>query len=315
MKSRSRNALVLGGNGFIGWNACLKLLDAGWKVTAFDKSWDLRRSVSLADEESLKVVEGSVFDKAALRSAMDAANVVFHFISFTVPITMPRHMQTEIQTTLPALENVLATMAELEIPKIVFPSSGGTIYGQVGQRAARETDELKPLSSYGMGKWLAEQMIRFYHRVHDIEYSILRIANAYGAERLERISQGLIDVFLEKHLAGEELVLWGDENQVRDYIFIDDVMDAMLGLMDQDEPISTIVNVGSGSGASIGEVLSIMKKVVGHSMQWKVKGEQYAGIPYNVLDISMLHDMIGWKPRYSLEAGIEETWRRKMFKR
>jgi UDP-glucose 4-epimerase len=210
-----------------------------------------------------------------------------------------------------ALENVLTTMVASDVPRIIFPSSGGTIYGEIGHRPARETDELRPLSSYGMGKLLSEQIIRFYHRLHNIEYSIMRIANAYGAKRLERISQGLIDVFLEKCQAGEELVLWGDVDQVRDYIFVDDVMDAMLGLLDLEDPLSTIVNVGSGSGTSIGEVLSIMKKVIGHSMQWKVKGEYYAGIPYNVLDITKITKLIGWTPRYTLQAGIEETWHRK----
>lgn len=311
MNDRSRRALVLGANGFLGRAARLQLLEAGWQVVGFDENWDVRPPTEAGADKALEVYEASVFDRDALRTAMKGADAVFCFLSFTIPATTPGFLQVELQTTLQALENILATMVEIGTHRIVFPSSGGTIYGDNGKRPARESDALRPLSSYGVGKLLSENMILFYARVHLITFTIMRISNAYGAPRLHRTSQGLIDVSLERLLRGETPALWGSADQVRDFVFIDDVMQAMLRLLDLKQPESLIVNVGTGVGSTLREVLSAIERVAGVAINWGHEHAYYAGIPYSVLDTGLVRSLTGWTPSYTLEEGIREAWRRK----
>jgi UDP-glucose 4-epimerase len=307
----NRRALVLGANGFLGWAACLQLMEAGWQVVGFDKNWDVRRPTEASADKALEVHEASVFDREALRSAMKGADAVFCFLSFTIPATTPGFLQVELQTTLQALENVLATMVEVGAHRVVFPSSGGTIYGDMGKRPARESDVLRPLSSYGVGKLLSEHMILFYARVHMIKFTIMRVSNAYGASRIHRTSQGLIDVSLERLLRGDTPALWGNADHVRDFVFIDDVLEAMLRLLELKQPESLIVNVGTGVGSTLREVLSVIERVAGVAINWRHEHGFYAGIPYSALDTGLLRSLTGWAPSYTLEEGIREAWRRK----
>jgi UDP-glucose 4-epimerase len=237
--------------------------------------------------------------------------MVFHFISFSIPSSSPGFLRNEVQTTLQAMEMLLTAMAETGTQKIIFPSSGGTIYGETNGRPARETDPLNPLSSYGLGKLLCEEMIRFYGRVHNLQYLILRGSNVYGAPRLHRISQGIIDVFLERIMKGEELTVWGNPGNVRDYIFIDDFIDALFALLNLDGGGSRIINIGSGEGVSVRAIIKVIAKLIGAEPAWRLDRQAYSGIPYNVLDVSLLRGLVGWKAKYSLEDGIAEVWRRK----
>jgi len=195
--------------------------------------------------------------------------------------------------------------------KIVFPSSGGTIYGDLYDRAARESDPACPLSSYGFGKYLCEQIILFYERIYKINYTIMRISNAYGTDHISRSSQGFIDVFLERILLDKPLLLWGNGEQIRDFIFIDDVMEAMMSLLALDASESTLVNIGSGVGIKIKDAISIIERVVGRDLDVEMDPTAFSGISYSVMDIRNIQKISGWSPKTSLIDGIEETWRRK----
>src|SRR5581483_2435003 len=172
-------------------------------------------------------------------------------------------------------------------------------------------DPPAPLASYGMGKLLCEEMIRFHHRVHGLGYLILRISNPYGAGRIRRVSQGGIDVFLERVRAGQPLSLWGGLDNVRDYIFIDDLIGIILRLLALDGLESATLNVGGGHGTTIRNILSVIARVTGYEPECQPEPGRFAGVAYNVLDISRLQNLTGWKPGYTIEEGIDEAWKRK----
>jgi UDP-glucose 4-epimerase len=308
---RSPRALVLGASGFLGWAACQRLVGAGWQVVGLDNNWDVGLPAATGFGKALEIHEASVFDGDALRSAMKGAETVFCFVSFTNPATTPRSLRVELQTTLQALESILATMVEVGARRVVFPSSGGTIYGDTGKRPARESDVLRPLSSYGVGKLLSEHMIQFYADVHSIKFTIMRVSNAYGATRRHRTSQGFIDASLERVLQGGQPVLWGSAGHLRDFVFIDDAMEAMLRLLELKQPESLTVNVGTGVGSTLKEVLSVIAQVAGVAISPKHEHGFYAGVPHSVLDIGLLQSLTRWAPSYTLEEGIREAWRRK----
>ncbi|HXU38820.1 MAG TPA: NAD-dependent epimerase/dehydratase family protein [Blastocatellia bacterium] len=311
MTNSPQPILILGANGFLGSNLTRALLDDAQPVRAFSRRFDRDEIEKLGDASLLEIHEASVCDQPALMKALDGVSTVVNLLTFSVPSSAPGNLQGEITTTFQANNLLLSAMIEAGVKRLVFPSSGGTIYGEIGGRAAREDDPAMPLNSHGLGKLICEEMIRFYKRVHGLDYLILRVSNAYGAARIRRVSQGVIDVFLEELRAGRPLNVWGSLDVVRDYIFIDDLIEVFLKLLRQDSLGSRILNVGSGKGTSLREVIDVMAEVTGLPPQLQFAEDKFAGISHNVLDTERLRALIDWSPRHDLRMGVRETWKRK----
>jgi UDP-glucose 4-epimerase len=303
--------LILGAGGFIGSHLTRALLDQGSPVRAFSRRFDRDEGEKLGGAELLEIHEASVFDEQALTKALDGVSIVVNLLTFSVPGTAPGNLQGEITTTFQANNLLLSTMIKSGVKRLVFPSSGGTIYGDVVNRAASEDDPTVPLNSHGLGKLLCEEMIHFYNRVHALDCLILRISNAYGAARIRRVSQGVIDVFLEELRAGRPLNVWGSLDTVRDYIFIDDLIDVFLKLLREDSFGSRTLNVGSGKGTSLREAIEVMEKVTGMTPKLEFADDRFSGVSHSVLATERLRRLIDWAPRYDIQKGIRETWRRK----
>jgi UDP-glucose 4-epimerase len=311
MASSTQPILILGANGFLGSHLTRALLDQGISIRAFSRRFDRLALAPLGRSGLLEIHEASVFDQPALSKALEGVSTVVNLLSFSVPSSAPGNLQGEITTTFQANNLLLSSMVHAGATRLVFPSSGGTIYGEIEDRAAREDDPAIPLNSHGLGKVICEEMIRFYNRVHGLEYLILRISNAYGARRIRRVSQGVIDVFLEDLLAGRPLNVWGSLEVVRDYIFVDDLMEVFVKLLRADSLGSQTLNVGSGKGTSLGDVIEVMAKVSGATPKLQFASDRFAGVNHSVLNTARLRTLIDWSPRYDIEKGIAETWRRK----
>jgi UDP-glucose 4-epimerase len=156
-------------------------------------------------------------------------------------------------------------------------------------------------------------VLRFYREHHGIESRIFRIANPYGDASKIHTAQGVIDAFLHRVRGGQPLTIWGDGSAVRDFIFADDVATAMGLLLERGtvKPGEEVVNVGSGRGASIAEVVEIIRSVVGQQVT-VTRLDGYRGPSHAVLDTGKLRALTGWTPIYDLEKGIREAWRRLM---
>ena len=301
MKNR---ALVIGGQGFIGFSVAKTLFNNGWNVKVLD-----RNKTDKLNELNVKTMVGDVFDRDILRSALRDVDVVFYFVSHSLPSSSQVNLNYELQNSLTVLDNVLDIMVDLNVKKIVFPSSGGTIYGNVEDQNATESTELGPLSSYGQGKLLSEEIIKFYSRVHNVEYLILRIANIYGCHFHRKAAQGAVDIFIQNILSNNPIILWGDaEESIRDYIFVDDFCDALLTLLNRKK--HGIYNIGTGEGRKLNDIIQIIEKISGRDATI-VHNNNYSGVSRNVLDISKLMKDCSWQPKYNLEEGIKKTIIRK----
>ena len=305
-------ALVLGANGFIGSHVTVKLLEAGWRVRGFYRRLDPLLLTRFGHNNNFEAIEGSVTDEQVLCRALKGVSSVLCFTTFSFPATAPRTLQYELQTTLTAMEMLLRLMQREGIPSLIFPSSGGTVYGDIGSRRALETDALQPLSSYGMGKAICEEMIRFYNRIHNLQHCILRISNVYGAPRIKRTLQGVIDVFLERLKAKQTLKVWGDLDIVRDYIFIDDLTDVIVKVLVAGKAPPQTMNVGSGIETTIREVIRTIEEVTTIKCEYEIENSNFSGIQHNVLDTSLLNNTYNWMPAYDLKAGIKKAWERKL---
>ncbi|RAW10899.1 hypothetical protein DC345_26505 [Paenibacillus taichungensis] len=295
-----KSALVIGGQGFIGFSVAMALYNNGWNVRILDRNINNR-----FNGLNIETMVGNVFDENLIDLAMENIDIVFYFVSHSLPSSSQYNLKFELQNSLSALDSVLDTMVRLNVKKIVFPSSGGTIYGSVEEQNLSESTELNPLSSYGQGKLLSEEVIKFYSRVHNIDYLILRISNIYGCHLYRKVEQGVIDIFIQNILNGKDISIWsGAENSVRDYIFIDDFCDALITLLNRSK--NGIYNVGTGEGRKLIDIIQIIERVL-EIEAVIVRKDNYSGVIRNVLDISKIKEDCEWSPKYNLEEGIKKT--------
>ncbi|MEK5257106.1 NAD-dependent epimerase/dehydratase family protein [Paenibacillus sp. FSL F4-0125] len=297
-------ALVIGGQGFIGFSVAMTLFNNGWNVKVLD-----RNITDKFNGTNVETLVGNVLDKDTVRSALRDVDVVFYFVSHSLPRSSRDNLNYELQNSLLALDNVLDAMVELNVKKIVFPSSGGTIYGNCEEQTATESTELNPLSSYGQGKLLSEEIIKFYNRIHNVEYLILRISNLYGCHFYRKVEQGAVDIFIQNISNDNPITIWsGAGNSIRDYIFIDDFCDALITLLDKKK--HGIYNIGTGEGRKLTDIIHIIEHIL-NKEAIVFHNNDYSGVSVNVLDISKITKDCSWQPKFTLEEGIQKTIKRK----
>ena len=203
-------------------------------------------------------------------------------------------------------------MRELGIPEVVYPSSGGTVYGNVEYGMAHETDILNPSTPYGVGKKMCEDILRFYAQF-GVSSTILRVGNVYGTPLARKTTQGVIDVFVQKAMKGDKATIWGDAlHNVRDYIFADDFSQAVAKISEYSANGVEIYNLSSGIGTTLEEIIKTINNYSSEQMNIiHVNNDATSSIRRIILDMSKFKSKTGWEPQYNIDRGIEETIRRK----
>lgn len=307
--TRPKSALIVGGYGFIGSNVAAHLLRNGWHIRIFDRVPQIQAASNLPTTGTIEAVTGDLLDKECLREALQGMGAVLYFAAHSVPSSNPRHMTGEIEGSMRSLDNLLSVMVDMGSATLVFPSSGGTVYGACKKELIAEDDSTAPISSYGMGKLLCEDLIKFYHRVHGLKYQILRVSNVYGCPFPRKVNQGVVDIFLQKIVGGLPIEVWGNPENVRDYIFIEDLCRSIARMLEI-QPESDIYNVGTGIGHTVIDVIRTIEAVTGKRATVNFVAAPEGTLSRNVLDISKIRDATGWTPDFSLTDGINLLHRR-----
>jgi UDP-glucose 4-epimerase len=301
-------SLVLGAGGFLGSHVAHWLTSRGAPVRLFDLS--VRHlPAKVLESPGCEVFQGNFLDETDLRRALEGVERVFHLIGATVPFTSLDQVDVEIRANVLPTVRLLDAMRELDVPLVIFPSSGGTLYGP-GSETARPSHEeasLDPTCSYGLGKLLIEEILRFRSGRGGPDHFVLRISNPYGRSSRSHRVQGVINAFLSEVLHGRPIQVWGDGRSVRDFVYVDDVIRAFSAVLRNAEPNQTF-NVSSGEGHRIPEVIELVREVTGRDVRVVHRPEAYAGIAYNVLDPSRIEQKTGWRAEVDLRSGIQRTW-------
>ena len=300
----SMNTLVLGGNGFIGSHLVDKLLAEDHGVRVFDKYEEhYRKPLPGVDYRF-----GDFGNRGLLAEALEGVDTVFHLISTSLPKTSNDDPAFDVQS------NVIETLFLLEqcvarkVKKLIFISSGGTIYGLPEKLPIAEDSPTNPECSYGITKLIIEKYLALYNHLHGLNYTILRPSNPYGSRQNPLGIQGAISVFLGKIARGEAIEVWGDGEVVRDYIFIDDLIEGIYKAAFS-ETTSKIFNLGSGSGRTLNEIVDVIRAVTMLKVNVMYTPKRSFDVPGNYLDISRANEQLGWIPSFSLEHGIANTWK------
>jgi UDP-glucose 4-epimerase len=306
MTSSPQSCVVLGGGGFLGTNLCRRLAAAGVRVRAFGRSRSFPDALVGVDWR-----EGDFADPAALASAVDSCDVVFHLIHAHMPQTANLNMAEDIrQSVVPSLA-LLDIGRKLGVKRIVFVSSGGTVYGAAKDIPTPESAPTDPITAYGVGKLMIEKYLGLYERLHGLSFRVLRVANPFGPFQVPDKGQGLIATLLSRALRGEPIEVWGDGSVVRDYVFVDDVIEALQAAA-VDESDGRVFNVGSGRGHSVREVIAAVEAQFGKKLSVAWKPGRPIDVPVSILSIARSRDLLGWAPRTSFDDGLRRTiewWR------
>lgn len=296
--------LVLGGNGFIGSHLVDKLLNEGHSVRVFDKYEEHYRPALAGVEYHF----GDFGNRGLLSDALESVDMVFHLISTTLPKTSNDDPVFDVQSNVMESLFLLEQCVRKKVRKVVFTSSGGTIYGNPTGLPIHEDSPTNPECSYGITKLTIEKYLALFNHLHGLEYAVVRPSNPFGPRQNPNGIQGAIPVFLGKVAKGETIEIWGDGNIVRDYIYIDDLIDGLYRIA-MANTTSRIFNLGSGRGCSLNGLIELIREVTGSDVPVKYTAKRSFDIPEIYLDITRAKEETGWSPSTDFRAGIEDTWR------
>jgi UDP-glucose 4-epimerase len=298
-----KRCLILGGRGFIGSHLVDALLGRGLQVRCFDRPHVQPISVSHLSDPNFELYEGDFASKADVASALEGCDICFHLVSTTLPKSSNADPVFDVDSNVIGTVRLLDQAVRLGVKKIVFVSSGGTVYGIPARVPIEETHSTDPLSSYGITKLSIEKYLHLYNVLHGLDYTILRLANPFGERQRVHSSQGAVAVFLGKVLRGETVEIWGDGSVVRDYIHIADVIEALMAAADSN-PGERVFNIGSGRGHSLNELLDAIENATGQKAERRYLPGRPFDVPTSVLSIDRAKRELNWSPKVGFEDGL-----------
>jgi UDP-glucose 4-epimerase len=293
--------LVTGGGGFLGTHLRAALGRLGHDVRVFE------RSIAPIQTDAAEWIVGDFSHSGEIETAVAGCDVVFHLAGTTLPKSSNDDPAYDVHS------NVEGTLALLEaarlhrVVKVVFVSSGGTVYGIPQRVPITEDHPTDPITSYGITKLAIEKYLHFYREMYGVDYAVLRLANPYGELQRTDRAQGAVAVFLNRVINSMPIEIWGDGSVVRDYVYVGDTVDAMTAVAFSDTP-SRVYNVGSGHGTSLLELVAAIETVSGTKPLVEFKPGRPFDVPASVLDITRARAELGWEPRVSLSDGLRRTF-------
>ena len=296
--------LVLGGAGFIGANLVRALVAQGQRPRVLTRP---SRSVAALRGQlgAVDLINGDLMDDVVVRAALTGVDTVFHLITTTFPNMVVQSSNYDLLSNLLPTIRVLELARELGVKRIVYASSGGTIYGEPRSVPIDEDHPLAPKSPYGQSKLTIENYLSFYGRTTPLEVCILRLSNPYGPGQNPFGVQGLVAVAMGCALDGRPISIYGEGTAVRDYIYIDDVVDAMLRAAVR---TPAVLNVSSGVGQSVKQVLDAIDRISGRPLQRLALPARAGDVQANVLDNRRARQWLDWAPNTALDEGLRRTW-------
>lgn len=301
----SNKCLVIGGNGFIGGAIARRLVECGDSTKIMDKSCPNLKNIGDIIN-SVEYIEKDFFNEEEMTKAIVDVECIFHCISSTFPGTFNNNPIYDVETNVIGTLRLLNAIKNKNI-KIIFVSSGGTVYGEANKTPINEEHSTNPICSYGIAKLMIEKYIFMYNKLYDLDCCIFRLSNPYGEKQNPLTGCGLISSVLYKTLHNQTIDIRGDGGAKRDYIYINDVVDAMFCVKNY-KTNNILYNLGSGISYSINEVIDIIRNITKKEIVLNYTNKREFDINNNCLDIGLIKQDLHWKPKVNICEGIENVW-------
>ena len=300
------NILLLGAAGFIGTNLALSLSrEKENRLTLVDVTSDFFPQVC-RDLPNAKILACPIGVDTDFSSLLAGQDVVYHLVSTTVPTTSNQQVADELTANVVMTAKFLDACVSCGVQKVVFISSGGTVYGKETACPLKEDTPTNPITSYGVQKVTTEKLLYLYRYMHGLDYRVVRLANPYGPYQRPNGVLGAVTTFTYKSLKGEPITVYGDGSVVRDFIYIDDAVRGILNIANSQGKHRTY-NLGCGKGTSIRQVLDVIQSTLQIPMNIQYLPGRKVDVPVNYLDISRYESDCGVLHPVSLSEGILKT--------
>jgi len=303
---------ICGGGGFIGSAVVDRLLQDGHELRVLERP-RVEPHRQFSRDEKVEWLAGDLLNVHDAASTIEGVDVVVHLVSTTVPATSSEDPLFDIGSNLVASVQLLNLMVATNVRKMIFISSGGTVYGKPSYLPIDERHPTEPRVPYGITKLAIEKYVQMFQYLHGLEVTILRVANPFGPGQRPGTGQGVVGTFLDRAIQDLPCEIWGDGTVVRDYLYISDVAEAFARAVDYDGACA-VFNICSGSGVSLNDLLGAIERVLGHTVARTYSPGRSFDVPVSVLDRSLAQQELNWEPRVQLEDGIVLTaqWLRGM---
>ncbi len=293
--------LIVGGTGFIGSHLVDTLAGQGVELVVFARGPERFRP----PVAEVTYVFGDLADGAALDHALSpGVDAVVHLASTTVPDTATQDPLADVEN-LRGFVRLLQLGVQRGVKKVVFASSGGTVYGLPKTLPVTEDHATDPICSYGVTKLAMEKYLQCYAHLYGLQYVTLRLANVYGIRQDPERTQGAIAIFLAKALRGEPLTVWGDGSVIRDFVHVRDV--ARLCSLTLHSSAVGVFNAGSGKGVSINDLVRLISAQLDRSLEIVRQPPREFDVPAVVLDCGKARAVYSWQPQVDLANGLAEV--------
>ena len=301
------NVIILGAAGFIGTNLTKHLLaDTNNRLTLVDGNISYFSNLTETEKNKVLLVESNFTEDTDFESLVKGQDVVYHLVSTTVPSTSNQHISQEIVANVVVTARLLDACVKLAVKKVIFISSGGTVYGKDVKSPISEESVTSPISSYGLQKLSIEKLLYLYQYMYGLDYRVIRLANPYGPYQRPNGVLGAVTTFTYKALNDEPIRVYGDGTVIRDFIYIDDAVRAIKNISNSNKG-PRVFNVGSGSGTSIKTVLETVADSLGKKLQIDFLPGRKVDVPVNYLNINRYEDNFGSLVAVPLSLGIVKT--------
>lgn len=300
---RPGGVLVVGG-GFVGSHVAAAFVARGVPTTVLTRG-PLDEELA-ARIHGARVVAGDAGDGYVLDQGLEAVDHVVWCAGGVLPADSDARTVNDLTASLPPLLALLDRVAARDGTSVSFLSSGGAVYGNATVLPVPERHALRPISAHGVTKVAAELYLGLYRQVHGLRTLALRLGNVYGPGQRPHRSQGVVATALACAAAHRPLPIFGDGSSVRDYVYIDDVVDVVCRLTARAD-VPEVVNVGTGEGTTTRELVELVSRVTGRSLAVEHQPARPGDVDANVLDTALLTSLLAYEP-VSIEPGLALTW-------
>ncbi len=297
--------VIFGGGGFIGSTIADRLLLDGYELRIFERP-RVAPYRKFTESERVEWIAGDLSSTHDVSDAISGADVVLHLASTTLPKSSNDDPIYDVQSNVVATLQLLNAMVTRKVRKIVFISSGGTVYGKPVYLPIDEKHPTDPLVSYGITKLTIEKYLQMYHHLYGIRAIALRVANPYGERQRIETAQGAIGVFLHHAINGIPIDIWGDGSVTRDYIHVSDVAEAFIRAVGYSGTKSCF-NISSGAGTTLNELIGVLEDVLRKPIERRYLPGRSFDVPVSVLNNKLARDELVWAPSISMRDGIART--------
>lgn len=299
--------ILLGAAGFIGTNLVFDLAkDPTNQITVVDRDISYFQNIMDRHLQNVRPVESALAVDTDYEALVRGHEVVYHLISTTMPTNSNQAISEELKANVILSANLFEACVHQQVQKVVFLSSGGTVYGKEVQCPLNEKTPTNPITSYGVQKVTIEKLLYLYNYMHGLDYRIIRLANPYGPYQRPNGILGAVTTFTYKALKGEEIQVYGDGSVMRDFIYIDDAVRGIIKIVNGTDAHHTF-NLGCGYGTSIKQVLDTIEQTLGVSVKVNYTEGRKVDVPVNYLDIKRYETAYGALNPITLSEGIRRT--------